>query len=162
MAINTVRGKFYIGSTHNFEKRKANHLRSKLNYPFQSALRKDPDSFVWGVWTDDCDESILEQALLDMWYGKGCCYNLNPSALHPPRDTIICKKGGDTVTAAKKGIHSSKWLNSDKCLEQRRKNGEKSFRENKGAFSLSPEDKKRTISPQWQEQLYQQSRSVQP
>jgi group I intron endonuclease len=83
-ATNTTNGKFYIGSTTNFEKRKKDHLCSSLRYPFQNALRKNPEAFEWEVWSDDSDEPILEQALLDMWFGKECCYNMNPSAQHPP------------------------------------------------------------------------------
>ena len=83
-ATNTTNGKFYIGSTTNFERRKTEHLKCEENYPFQNALRKNPDSFEWEVWHDDCEEPVLEQALLDMWYGKECCYNLKPSAKHPP------------------------------------------------------------------------------
>ena len=83
-ATNTKNGKFYIGSTNNFERRKREHLTSKENYPFQNALRKDPGAFEWEVWSDLCGEPVLEQALLDMWFGKECCYNLNPSAQHPP------------------------------------------------------------------------------
>jgi group I intron endonuclease len=83
-ATNTTNGKFYIGSTTNFDRRKAEHLKCKENYPFQNALRKNPEDFEWEVWSDDSDEPILEQALLDMWFGKECCYNLNPSAKHPP------------------------------------------------------------------------------
>jgi hypothetical protein len=83
-ATNTLNGKFYIGSTTNFEKRKKAHLNSKQNYPFQNALRKNPEAFEWEVWSDGSDEPILEQALLDMWFGKECCYNLNPKADCPP------------------------------------------------------------------------------
>jgi group I intron endonuclease len=83
-ATNTKNGKFYIGSTVNFEERKKSHLRSKKSYPFQRSLRKDPDSFIWEVWSDDSDEPILEQALLDMFYGTEQCYNLNPIANRPP------------------------------------------------------------------------------
>lgn len=83
-ATNTLNGNFYIGSTTNFEKRKKGHLKSKENYPFQNALRKNPEVFEWEVWSDDSDEPLLEQALLDMWFGKECCYNLNPFAKHPP------------------------------------------------------------------------------
>jgi group I intron endonuclease len=83
-ATNTTNGRFYIGSTKDFEKRKREHLSSKCNYPFQNALRQNPDAFEWCVHSDDYDEPILEQSLLDMWYGKECCYNLNPSAKHPP------------------------------------------------------------------------------
>ena len=83
-ATNTSNGKFYVGSTTNFEKRKKVHLSSRYNYPFQNALRKNPEAFEWEVVEDASDEPILEQALLDMWYGKECCYNLNPRADRPP------------------------------------------------------------------------------
>jgi group I intron endonuclease len=83
-ATNTVNGKFYVGSTNNFEWRKYCHLNQKKNYPFQNALRKNPSAFEWEVWTDDSDEPILEQALLDMWFGTEQCYNLNPIASRPP------------------------------------------------------------------------------
>ena len=86
-ATNTTNGKFYIGSTTNFEKRKKAHLRSKDSYPFQNALRKNPDVFEWEVWSDDSSEPILEQALLDVWFGKECCYNLNPFADRGPDRT---------------------------------------------------------------------------
>ena len=85
LATNTTNGKFYIGSAINFEDRKKAHLRSKRNYPFQNALRKNPEAFEWEVWSDDSNDPVLEQALLDMWFGKECCYNLNPLADRPPR-----------------------------------------------------------------------------
>ena len=84
IATNTTNGKFYIGSTRNFEKRKKSHLDSKHNYPFQNSLRNDPSSFIWQVFEDECDYPILEQALLDQWFGVEQCYNLNPNASHPP------------------------------------------------------------------------------
>ena len=83
-ATNTTNGKFYIGSTTDFERRKKAHLNSKENYPFQRALRKDPNVFEWEVWSDDHDEPVLEQALLDMWFGKEQCYNLSPTANRGP------------------------------------------------------------------------------
>jgi group I intron endonuclease len=83
-ATNTTNGKFYIGSTTNFERRKVEHLTCTENYPFQNALRKNPEVFEWEVWSDDSDEPILEQALLDTWHGKECCYNINPYASRPP------------------------------------------------------------------------------
>ena len=97
IATNTLNGKFYIGSTSNFERRKKEHLESKDAYNFQRALRKNPDAFEWQVFEDDSDEPILEQALLDMWFGKECCYNMNPSAKHPPRSTEASRKGGLTM-----------------------------------------------------------------
>jgi group I intron endonuclease len=84
ISTNTKNGRFYIGSTTNFEKRKQQHLKSKVNYPFQRALRKHPDSFIWEVFSDDSDKPVLEQALLDMFYGTEQCYNLNPEASRPP------------------------------------------------------------------------------
>ena len=36
------------------------------------------------MWSDNSDEPLLEQALLDMWFGKECCYNLSPFASRPP------------------------------------------------------------------------------
>ncbi len=83
-ATNISNGKFYIGSTTNFEKRKKEHLNSKKNYPFHNALRKSPEEFLWEVWSDDSDEPVLEQAMLDMWFGKEQCYNLSPNADRPP------------------------------------------------------------------------------
>ena len=82
-ATNTLNGKFYIGSSVNFERRKKEHLKSKANFPFQNALRKNPEAFEWEVHSDDYDEPILEQALLDMWFGKECCYNLSSIAELP-------------------------------------------------------------------------------
>lgn len=83
-ATNTLNGKFYIGSTTNFQERKAAHLRSKDNYPFQNALRKNPEAFEWEVYTDDSENRELEQALLDMFFGTEMCYNLSPIANQPP------------------------------------------------------------------------------
>jgi len=79
-ATNTLNGKFYIGSTSNFNRRKRQHLCSQKNLPFANALRKNPEAFVWEVWSDDSDEPILEQALLDMWVGTEQCYNICPVA----------------------------------------------------------------------------------
>jgi group I intron endonuclease len=83
-ATNTLNGKFYIGSTRDFEARKKGHLSSRHNYPFQNALRNNPGVFEWKVVEDASDEPILEQALLDMWHGTEMCYNLNPRADRPP------------------------------------------------------------------------------
>jgi group I intron endonuclease len=84
IATNTLNGKFYIGSSINFKERKKGHLTSKKKYPFQNALRKNPEAFEWEVWQDDSGGRELEQALLDMWFGKEQCYNLNPKASEPP------------------------------------------------------------------------------
>lgn len=110
-ATNTTNGKFYIGSTTNFEQRKKDHLKSKENYPFQNALRKNPEGFEWEVWSDDSDEPILEQALLDMWFGKECCYNLNPSSVRPP--TRKGKKDSEETRRKKSEAKAGKkpWVN---------------------------------------------------
>ncbi len=79
-ATNTLNGKFYVGSTKDFKNRKRGHLKSKKNYPFQNALRNNPEVFEWEVVEDDSEEPILEQALLDMWFGTEMCYNLNKYA----------------------------------------------------------------------------------
>lgn len=87
IATNVINGKFYIGSTLNFEKRKLDHLKSKSNYPFQNSLRKNPDNFEWEIYEDEYNEPILEQSLLDMWWGKSQCYNINKYASRPPDPT---------------------------------------------------------------------------
>ena len=83
IATNTSNGKFYIGSTNNLERRKREHRKNKANYHFNNALRRNPDAFDWKVVEDDSKEPILEQALLDMWFGTEQCYNLNPFASRP-------------------------------------------------------------------------------
>jgi predicted GIY-YIG superfamily endonuclease len=124
-STNTLNGKFYIGSTTNFENRKRSHLRSKENYPFQNALRKNPEAFVWEVWSDDSDEPILEQALLDTWYGKEQCYNLNPHADRPHKEAQV--RGGITQgnknAKDKTGFLSSQWLNSEEHLRHQSEAG---------------------------------------
>ena len=84
IARNTRNGKFYIGSTKDFLKRKKQHLKRKDNPEFHRALQKYPDDFEWETHEDNSDEPILEQALLDVWCGKEQCYNINPNAKHPP------------------------------------------------------------------------------
>jgi hypothetical protein len=118
-ATNTTNGKFYIGSTTNFERRKYEHLNSTDNLPFQNALRNNPEAFEWEVWSDDSDEPILEQALLDMWYGKECCYNLNSRADRV--NVEFCQKGGKTQgvnnVVNKTGFMSKEWLGSKEHKE---------------------------------------------
>ena len=83
-ATNTLNGKFYIGSTKNFEHRKYQHLHSKETYPFQTELRKNPEAFVWEVYTDNLDTNEHEVRLLREFYFDARCYNLNPCAERPP------------------------------------------------------------------------------
>ena len=84
IATNTKTGKFYIGSTKNFERRKSQHLKRKVKWPFQSSLRKNPEDFIWHVVEDSLDEPRFEQILLDMYFGTELCYNLSPKADLPP------------------------------------------------------------------------------
>jgi group I intron endonuclease len=83
-ATNTENGKFYIGSTTNFERRQKEHLTTAQEFHFQRALRRNPDLFSWEVYEDDSEGPVLEQALLDMWYGKKQCYNMCGFAGRPP------------------------------------------------------------------------------
>jgi group I intron endonuclease len=82
IATNTKNGKFYIGSTNDLKRRQRAHRKGTGH--FQNAYRKNPEFFEWQIWEDNEGEPILEQALLDMWYGKECCYNLSPYASRPP------------------------------------------------------------------------------
>jgi len=123
-ATNTTNGKFYIGSTKNFEKRKKGHLQSKDNYPFQNALRKNPEAFEWECWSDDSDEPILEQALLDMWFGTEQCYNLNPSAEHPPQNSFEQNQNiGLKNVELGRGCFSEEYRNSEERKELYKKIG---------------------------------------
>ena len=83
-ATNTLNGKFYIGSSVNFERRKREHLSSKENYPFYKDLRKNPEAFVWEIYTDDLDTNEHEVRLLREFFFDVKCYNLNPCAERPP------------------------------------------------------------------------------
>lgn len=121
IARNTINGKFYIGSTSDFKKRKRQHLKNKNNYPFQNALRKNENAFEWEIIEDTYDEPILEQALLDMWFGKEQCYNLNPYANRPSLETSI--KNGKYVYENKIGIFSDEYMNSQKYIEHQRTAG---------------------------------------
>ena len=102
-ATNTENGRFYIGSTDDFDRRKKQHLTSRKNYPFQNALRNNPDAFEWEIWCDDSDEPILEQALLDQWFGKEQCYNLCASVVAPMRGRNHTKESKEKIRKAKEG-----------------------------------------------------------
>jgi group I intron endonuclease len=110
ISTNTKNGKFYIGSTTDFEWRKYCHLNSKANYPFQNALRKNPEGFLWEVFSDDSDEPVLEQALLDKFFGTGQCYNLNPTAGRPPsqRGRPVSEETRKKQSEARTGTKRSK------------------------------------------------------
>ena len=114
-ATNTINGKFYLGSSNNFVRRREEHLNSRKNLPFQNALRKNPDAFEWEVWHDDYDEPVLEQALLDMWFGKEQCYNLNPYADRPSPTFEQCSKSGKQHVERKTALFNP--VNKEKVLE---------------------------------------------
>ena len=124
LATNTLNGKFYVGSTTDFEWRKYSHLNSKRNYPFQNALRKHPESFVWEVFSDDSDEPVLEQALLDKFFGTGQCYNLNPTASRPPSQAgrPVSKETRRKLSLANKGQKRSPET-CRRCSEAQKKGG---------------------------------------
>ena len=139
-STNTLNGRFYIGSTNNFEKRKKEHLASRENYPFQNALRKNPEAFEWECWSDDSDKPILEQALLDMWFGTEQCYNLNPIASRPPKqDQKVLsengKKGSKTQMTGGIGIHDPEYRASEEYLGHCRKAGKENVELGRGCFS---------------------------
>lgn len=80
-AVNTKNGKWYVGSTLNFQQRKRDHLSSKLKTPFYNALRKNPELFVWEILEeDDRDDRQAEQIILDVWVGTEFCYNISTSS----------------------------------------------------------------------------------
>lgn len=126
IARNTINGKFYIGSTVNFNRRKREHLTSTSNYPFHNALRKNPDKFEWEIYEDDCDDRVLEKSLLEMWYGKELCYNLSPNADQPaPLDKEWNTENGNRVLELKLGFHNPEYRNSDEYKEMQHNTGKK-------------------------------------
>lgn len=102
IATNTLNGKFYIGSTTNFAKRKYNHLYCKVRSHFHHALRKNPESFSWEIFEDDFSSPVMEQALLDMWFGKEQCYNMNPLASRPPSHKGVKRRSESVRKSAEK------------------------------------------------------------
>jgi group I intron endonuclease len=135
-ATNTLNGKFYIGSTVNFARRKEEHLNSKASYPFQNALRKNPEAFEWEVWGDDSNEPILEQALLDMWYGTEQCYNLSSIVGRPGPE--VCQKAG-RKSALKKHSQKNESGKSIAAVAMGKKAGDKCKKERLGFLSYTPE-----------------------
>lgn len=80
-AVNTKNGKWYVGSTKDFEERKRSHLESKAKTPFHNALRKCPKSFIWEVLEEyEGEDREPEQIILDCWWGTKYCYNVSSSA----------------------------------------------------------------------------------
>jgi group I intron endonuclease len=130
LATNTTNGKFYIGSTKNFEKRKEQHLMSKKDSLFHEDLRKNPSAFEWEVWKDDSDKRIFEQALLDMWCGKDQCYNINPYADRPFPNSEKLSCAGKKLFASKIGIFNP--ANKEKVLAGSIKSGKQAVLKKKG------------------------------
>jgi hypothetical protein len=83
-ATNTTNGKFYIGSTTNFGRRKIEHLGCTENYPFQNALRKNPEAFEWEVWSDDSDEPRLGAGVVGYVVRKRMLLQSEPVCLPSP------------------------------------------------------------------------------
>jgi group I intron endonuclease len=129
-ATNTINGKFYIGSSNNFDRRREEHLNSRRNLPFQNALRKNPEAFEWEVWSDDSDEPVLEQVLLDMWFGKEQCYNLNPYADRPSPTFEQCSKSGKQHVERKTALFNP--VNKERVLGGAVKSGQKAVQNKTG------------------------------
>jgi group I intron endonuclease len=142
-STNTTNGKFYVGSTNNFEKRKREHLNSNENYPFQNALRKNPEVFEWECWTDDCDEPVLEQALLDMWYGTEQCYNLCPHANRPQFNLESSRQTGIRSLEEKWGLFDPRHKEKLRAVsvQNGKKVGRAAVDAKKGIHSQSKEEK---------------------
>ena len=82
--INLSNRKFYIGSTTNFDRRWKGHMTSTCNYPFQNALRRNPDNFFVLISEDDgLKTREEEQFYLDFYHGSEHCYNLSSNATAP-------------------------------------------------------------------------------
>jgi len=78
---NIINGKWYVGSTNDFERRKSEHLRHKYNDHFHRSLQKNPNNFHWQIIkVDNLNTRDYEQKILDEHYGTLYCYNVNPNA----------------------------------------------------------------------------------
>ena len=102
--------KFYVGSAVDFENRKKGHLKSKDNYPFQNALRKDPDNVYWIASEDDgTDNRDEEQFYLDFYHGSEWCYNLSSKTfLGPEVSTLGAKSANGSRTPKERSELASK------------------------------------------------------
>lgn len=123
IATNIVNGRFYVGSTTNFKKRRQEHLKSKLNHPFQCALRKNPENFVWHFAEDGFPEPRFEQVLLDLYFGSELCYNLNPKASRPPSQAgrPVSKETRQKQSVARKGLKRSEKTKKKMSLSKKGK-----------------------------------------
>lgn len=93
--VNTIDGKFYLGSTYSFYKRCPSH-RSNLNKGLhhcrhlQNAWNKyGEDAFEFHILevTEVKKRTEVEQKYLDEHFGKPYCYNSSPRAQKHARDT---------------------------------------------------------------------------
>jgi hypothetical protein len=99
--------KFYVGSAVDFERRQKGHLKSKDNYPFQNALRKNPEAVYWIASEDDgLDTREEEQFYLDFYFGSEWCYNLSPYSNQPLVDVDKCRENGLKTVEYGAGIHN--------------------------------------------------------
>ncbi len=145
-AYNKKNGKWYVGSTVNFSKRKKEHLCSKQSSPFHSALRKDPDLFIWEIIEeDDREDRLAEQLILNAWYGSPYCYNLNPSAEgFNPENAVESGRKGLKILIERDPDHQSKAgkIGGAKgSREKKKKGGVKCKEEKLGMFSLTWEQR---------------------
>jgi group I intron endonuclease len=82
--INLSNRRFYIGSTNDFPTRWRDHRNSKSNYPFQNALKKNPENFFVLISEEDGLETRdEEQFYLDFYHGSEQCYNISRDASAP-------------------------------------------------------------------------------
>ena len=77
----------------------------------------------------------MEQALLDMWFGKELCYNLNPYANRPSPTFEQCSKSGKQHVDRKTGLFDPN--NREKVLEGAIKSGNKAVQNKTGIHSPS-------------------------
>jgi group I intron endonuclease len=106
---------FYYGQTNNFTKRKNRHYNSLKKGTHHNILLQR----AWDKHQTFCFEECayeqdlvllteLEQLVIDEWFGKEGCANLNPEANRPPDATgkklkPRRKEHSDKISAAKKG-----------------------------------------------------------
>lgn len=159
LAVNTLNGKFYIGSTTNFENRQYSHLHKKHNYPFQNALQKNPSCFIWEVYEDEHEEPVLEQVLLDIWFGTEQCYNLNPVADRPP---VLEKHSAETKAKMVKTRNEPGYGNKVRAwIQEKRQDPDfcESHREATLKGCTTPEARKKNSEQglrRWKDESYRQ------
>jgi group I intron endonuclease len=137
--INLSNRKFYVGSTTDFGRRWKQHLKSNADYPFQNALRKNPDKFFVLISEDDGLETREEeQFYLDFYQGSEWCYNLSDSSYTPGKEA--CRKGGSRTAFLVPLEVRSRWIERI-SLEQRSNNGRKSMSEKDSDFFRNAQKK---------------------